>query len=185
MEYLFGLVFTLFKIAIQASVYATVARWLARQADARLVDNVLVRASRQGRQFWRRSFAVAYGALFVFLCTYWGNRGLGSARIPLGHGEAIEEIDTEAYFEASAPFRETNEQWVNEFQIADDTLCGQAGDKSYFIYNLATKAHQLFGDAQEYNAYAAPRGLPLSSKFESFGKHYSRYWGGWRFWLLA
>jgi hypothetical protein len=185
MEYLFGFVFKLFKIAIQAALYATAVRWLAQQADARQLNNALVRASRHGRQFWRRSFVVTYVALFLFSCTYWGDHGLGSARLPLGYGEAMEEIDTNAYFEASAPFKlPTDEPWVDKFQVADDILCGQASDKSYFIYNLATKENQLFGDAQEYNAYAIPRGLPASGKLESFWKQYSRFWNGWRFWLL-
>ena len=186
MEYIFGFFFTLFKIAIQASLYATLVRWLAQRADARQVDNALVRASRQSKQFWRRSFMVAYGALFVFSCTYWGDHGTGSARLPLGHGEAMNEVDTEAYFEASVPFKlPTDSPWVSEFKVADEVLCGQASDKSYFIFNLATKENRLFGDAAEYNAYAAPRGLPASSELESFWEQYKRYWGGWRFWLLA
>jgi hypothetical protein len=186
MEYLFGFFFTLFKIGIQASLYATLVRWLARLADARQVDNAFVRASRNRKQFWRRSFIVAYGALFVFSCTYWGDHGTGSDRLPLGHGEAMNEVDTAAYFEASVPFKlPTDSPLVSEFKVADDVLCGQASDKSYFIFNLATKENRLFGDAAAYNAYAAPRGLPASSELESFWQQYKRYWGGWRFWLLA
>lgn len=102
MEYLFGFVFTLFKIAIQAGVYAIAAYWLA---DARQADNALVRASRNGRQFRQRSFAAAYVALFVFSYTYWGDHGLGDHnRLPIGQGETVEEINgTETYFEASSP----------------------------------------------------------------------------------
>jgi hypothetical protein len=186
MKYLFSFVFKLVKIAIQASLYAMAARWLAQQADARQIDNVLVRASRNGRQFWQRSFVVAYVTLFLFSCTYWGDHGLGSARLPLGYSESIEEIDTEAYFEASVPFKlRTDEPWVSEFQVADRILCGQASDKSYFIYNLATKENRLFDNAHEYNVYAIAHGLPASGKLESFWKQYSRYWGGWRFWLLG
>jgi hypothetical protein len=186
MEYLFGFVFKLFKIAIQAGLYATAARWLVQQADTRQIDNVLVRASRNRRQFWQRSFMVAYATLFLFSCTYWGDHGLGSARLPLGYGETMEEFNIAAYFKASVPFKlPTDEPWVSEFQVADGILCGQASDKSYFIYNLATKENRLFGDAQEYDAYAIARGLPASDKLEPFQKHYSRYWGGWRFWLLG
>lgn len=189
MEYLFGFVFKLFKIAIQAGIYALIARWLAQQADARqLLNTAFVRASRNSRQFWQRSFVLAYVTLFLFSCTYWGDHGLGDhCHIPLGHGETMDELNgTEAYFEASIPLKlPTDEPWVNKFQVADDILCGQASDKSYFVYNLATKENQLFADAQEYNAYAIPRGLPASGNLQSFRKQYRRYWGGWRFWLLA
>jgi hypothetical protein len=188
MEYLFGFVFTLFKIAIQASVYAIAAYWLARRADARQVDNALVRASRNGRQFRRRSFAAAYVALFLFSCTYWGDHGLGDyCRLPIGHGEAIEEINgTETYFEASPPLKlSTDQPFIDKFKVADDVLCGQASDKSYFVYNLITKEQQHFADDSAYNAYAVPLGLPPSGELESFWKQYGRYWGGWRFWLLA
>jgi hypothetical protein len=190
MEYLFGFLFTLFKIAIQASLYATAARWLAQRADARQVNNALVRASRHGRQFWQRSFVVAYVALFLFSCTYWGDRGLGdSARIPLGHGEEMSEINgNETSFDGSKPFIVSDmagDQQVDRFQIANEVLCAQAEQKRYFTYNLVTKEHHVFADSLEYSAYAVPRGLPPINEFQSFWKHYKRYWGGWRFWLLA
>ncbi|MGI4761476.1 MAG: hypothetical protein ACRYF0_12250 [Janthinobacterium lividum] len=190
MEYLFGLVFTLFKIAIQASFYATAARWLAQLADARQLDNALVRASRQKRQFWRRGFVVAYAALLLFSCTYWGDHGLGdSARIPLGHGEEMSEINgTETYFTAKAPFTVADmdgAQEITKFQVADEVLCGHAEQTSYFSYNLVTKEHHVFADSIEYNAYAVAHGLPASGELQPFWKHYRRYWGGWRFWLLA
>ena len=46
MEYLFGFICALFKIAIQASLYATTARWLVRLADTQRVNSTLVRTSR-------------------------------------------------------------------------------------------------------------------------------------------
>lgn len=64
-------------------------------------------------------------------------------------------------------------------------LYGQASDKSYFVYNLITKEQQHFADGSAYNAYAVSLGLPPSGELESFWKQYGRYWGGWRFWLLA
>jgi hypothetical protein len=188
MEYLFGFVCTLIKIALQASVYASVLHWLARLADARLVNYPLVRASRDKRRFWRRSFAIAYGGLFLFSCTYWGDHGLGDhARLPIGHGEAIEELNgIETYFEAETPLKvATDQPFIDRFQVAGDVLCGQASDKSYFAYNLITKEQQSFADSLAYSTYATPRGLAPISEFQSFWKQYSRYWGGWRFWLLA
>ena len=189
MEYLFGFVCTLIKIALQASVYAWVVYWLAHWADTRLaLDSALGRASRNRKKFWRRSFAASYGALFLFSCTYWGDHGLGDhARLPIGHGEAIEELNgIETYFEASPRLQvATDQPFIDRFQVAGDVLCGQASDKSFFTYNLATKEQQHFADSSEYDAYARPRGLAPIGEFQSFWKQYGRYWGGWRFWLLA
>lgn len=185
MEYLLGFVFTLFKITIQASCYATAARWLAQLADARQVNNALVRASRLGKQFWRRSFVVAYAALFLFSCTYWGDHGLGdSARVPVGRGEVVEEINGIAtYFEPlSLP---SGAPLITSFQAGNDRLCGLANDGSFFVYDLALGQQHLFADSQEYTNYAAHYGLPAVSEFRSFREQYSRYWSGWRFWLLA
>ena len=185
MEYLFGFVCTLVKIAILASIYATVARWLARLADARQLDNALVRASRNRRPFWRRSFAVAYAALFLFSCTYWGDHGLGDyARLPIGHGETVEEINgMTAYFDSlSLP---SGAPKLTTFQEANGILCGLASDGTFFTYDLSTDQQRLFADGQEYTDYAQQHELPAISEFLSFEQQYNRYWGGWRFWLLA
>ena len=131
---------------------------------------------------------MAYAGLFLFSCTYWGNHGLGdSARIPLGHGEAIEETNgAEAYFDAEVPLQlSTDQPFIAKFQVADDVLCGQANDNSFFVYSLITKEQQHFANEREYNAYAKPRGLAVSGELQSFWKQYGYYWGGWRFWLLA
>ncbi len=53
MEYLFGFAFTLFKIVMQASFYATLARglaWLANTQPVSHVNHAQLWASRQG---WR------------------------------------------------------------------------------------------------------------------------------------
>ncbi|RZK29512.1 MAG: hypothetical protein EOO63_08905 [Hymenobacter sp.] len=184
MEYLAGFIFTLFKIAIQSGLYATAALWLVG------LTSTLKRIGYDGWQIWQRLFVVAYAALFLFSCTYWGDHGLGdSKRLPLGHGEEIVELNgNETSFMGRAPFMVSDmggTQQLNKFQVVDDILCGQAEQTAYFTYNLATKESRVFTDSLTYNAYAAPRGLPPSSEFQSFGKHYIRYWGGWRFWLLA
>ncbi|GAA4501613.1 hypothetical protein GCM10023172_23750 [Hymenobacter ginsengisoli] len=191
MEYLFGFICTLFKIAIQAGLYVTAALWLTGLAARRPTSLVkLKRMGYAGWQLWRRLFVVTYMALFVFSCTYWGDHGLGdSARIPLGHGEEMSELNgTDTYFEPKAPFVISDmggAQQIDKFKVVDDILCGQAEETRYFTYNLVTKQSRVFADSLAYNAYAAPRGLPPSGELESFWKQYSRYWGGWRFWLLA
>lgn len=185
MEYLFGFVFTLLKIALQAAIYATLLRWLARQADTWHLNNTLVRASRNSKQFWRRSFMVAYGSLFLFSCTYWGNHGLGDSEyIPVGHGETVEEIN--GMVASFAPLQlPSGAPIVSRFEVGSGVLCGQAADSSYFAYDLVTKQQRLFADDQEYADYASQHSLPTSGELTSFRTQYARYWNGWRCWLLA
>jgi hypothetical protein len=190
MEYLLALVFTLFKIAIQAGIYATLVGWLLRLVTSQHPTNSLGQATQPSHLLWKCHFVVVYMVLFLFSCTYWGDHGLGdSARLPLGHGEEITELNgTETFFEGRVPFRIADmagAQQVAKFQVTDEILCGQAEETFYFTYNLATKENLVFADAQEYNAYAAPHGLPASSELTPFWQQYKRYWGGWRFWLLA
>lgn len=190
MEYLAGFVFTLFKIAVQAGVYATVLLWLLGRLAAHRPARLVKRINYDGWHLWRILFGGVYAALFLFSCTYWGDHGLGdSARLPLGYGEEMAEINgTETYFTAAVPFKVSDmagAQDIAKFKVANDILCAQAEETHYFAYNLATKENQVFADAQAYNAYAGPRGLPASGELETFWRQYGRYWGGWRCWLLA
>lgn len=190
MEYIVGFVLALFKIALQATAYATILLWIVSLISRKvlIIRNLIVNID--GWEFWQCGFVVVYVGLFLFSLTYWGDHGLGdSVRLPLGYGEEIVELNgTETLFEGKAPFMVSDmggAQSVNRFQVTDETLCGQAERTSYFTYNMATKTSRVFADAQAYSAYAASHGLPPSEDFQPFWKHYQRYWGGWRFWLLA
>jgi hypothetical protein len=177
----------LFKVAIQAYGYATLLRWLVVTAVHKKLISRKLTLNDSGQTLWQRSFVVVYIGLFLFSLTYWGDHGLGdSARLPIGHGEAIAEINgMAAYFEAAAPITlPTDAPLVDKFRVADDVLCGQAGN-TYFTYNLATKQQKLFASSEEYNAHARQHSLPNASELQSFGEVYAQYWGGWRFWLLA
>ncbi|UOQ98934.1 hypothetical protein MUN81_05440 [Hymenobacter sp. 5317J-9] len=184
MEVLVHLVFTVVKISVLASVYAALLLQVAR--FVRTVDpaSPFARASTRPKRFWwRYGFLISVG-LFLYSLTYWGNHGLGDyARIPLGHGEAMEEINgTMAYFE---PVRAIDQSEVVAYQLADDVLCAQADDNLFYTYDLGSNLRQTFPDSTVYNAYAAGHQLPLSRQLRPFSAHYAQYWGGWRFWLLA
>jgi hypothetical protein len=184
MEFLFHFVFTLVKISLQASLYALLLLLLARLYARYDADSSVARICRNASRFWWGSGAMVSGVLFLYSLTYWGDHGLGDyARIPLGCDAAIEQINgTMAYFE---PVATMDQPEVVAYQLADDILCAQADDTSYFIYDLSFRRYQTFIGRPAYDAYAHSHGLPLASRFESFHKHYHRYWGGWRFWLLA
>jgi hypothetical protein len=188
MEYLFSLIFTIVKVLLQASAYATLLLILAKMYAKFSPNSKVAQLASNGRRFRRLSGLIVLLGLFFIANTPWGDHGLGDyARIPLGNGEIIEQINgMEAYFQAEAPLKlSTDQPFIDSFAVAGDVLCGKASDKSFFTYDLATKQQRIFADSQEYTAYANEHALPAITDFKSFDKHYHDYWGGWRFWLLA
>ncbi|MGY3089167.1 hypothetical protein ACVWYF_002207 [Hymenobacter sp. UYAg731] len=184
MEYLFGLIFTLLKVAIQASVYATLLLILIRMWAGFSPDSGLAKFASNGKQVWWRSGLAASLALCLIANTPWGNHGLGDyARIPLGHDLAMEQMNgTMTYF---GPVTTIDQPEIISYQVANDVLCAKADKNLYFTYDLGLKRYRTFADSTEYNSTAKNLGLPTTSQFESFHRHYARHWGGWRFWLLA
>lgn len=186
---LIGLIFTLVKAFVQASIYATLLFALARLRSRFAPNSWLAKSSSNGKQFWWRSVFAASTALFLLANTPWGNHGLGGdyARIPLGHGLAMEEINGHtAYFEPVSITEQSEViSEIVSYQVSDDLLCARMNGNRFFTYNLATKHYQPFTDSISYNSVAKNLGLPTTTQFESFNKHYIRYWKGWRFWLLA
>ncbi|RTQ45926.1 hypothetical protein EJV47_24155 [Hymenobacter gummosus] len=188
MEFLFGFVFTLIKISLQAAVYATLLLGLALGLTRIWPASWLARRAQRPWQLWQSTCLLLAGLLFAFSFTYWGSHGLGDySRIPLGHSEAVEENNgLDAYFEPSVPVDRPGDQaHLANFQVAAEVLCAAYDDGSYFTYDLASKDYQTFATGADYNAHARRRGLPLAEQFEPFSAHYRRFWGGWRFWLLA
>ncbi len=184
MEYTFGLLFTLLKVAVQASVYATLILVLTRIWAGFSPDSELAKYSSNGKKLLWRSGLAAAVTLFLIANTHWGDHGLGDyARIPLGHDLAMEQINgTMAYFE---PITTIDQPEIISYQFANDVLCAKADENRYFTYDLDLKRYRTFSDSTAYNLTAKNLGLPTTSQFESFHRHYARYWGGWRFWLLA
>ncbi|GAB3289781.1 hypothetical protein ACFQT0_08910 [Hymenobacter humi] len=184
MEYLFGLIFTLLKVSLQASVYATLLLSLARVTAAFAPTSWLAKSSANSKRFWWRSGFAASIVLFLIANTRWGDHGLGDySRIPLGHGLAMEQINgTMVYFE---PVTTRDHEEIISYKVADDALYAKANDNLYFTYDLQTKRYQTFDDSTAYNSNARNLDWPTSSQFQSFHRHYAQYWGGWRFWLLA
>lgn len=188
MEYLFGLLFSILKVLIQASAYAALLLILARMYAGFSPNSKVAKLASNGRRFRRLSGLIALIALFFIANTPWGDHGLGDyARIPIGNGEIIEQINgMEAYFQAEVPLElSTDQPFIDSFELANDVLCGKASDESFFTYDLVTKQQRIFADSQEYTAYASQHALPVVADFKSFDKQYHDYWGGWRFWLLA
>ena len=187
MEYLFGLVSTLLKVAVQASVYAVLLLMLAKAWVSYSPDSALARFASDSKRVWWQGALAASLVLCFFANTPWGNHGLGDyARIPLSHGLAMERTNTTAYFEPVSVIEQSDViTEIVSYQVSNDVLCAKMNDNRYFAYNLTTARYQDFADSTAYTTAARNSGLPAVTQFESFHKHYARYWGGWRFWLLA
>ncbi|MFT6499952.1 MAG: hypothetical protein ACJASQ_000059 [Crocinitomicaceae bacterium] len=123
--------------------------------------------------------------------TYWGDHGLGdSARIPIGYGEEIEQINGVSTFIEPQNYR-YGVLTVESFARIDNVICGKTlispvdRPDPYFVWNLSENKVRFFKNKKAYRDYAKTHSYPSEAEFESFRDHYKRYWGGWRFWLLA
>jgi hypothetical protein len=191
MEFLFAGILTCFKVAIQSSIYAAIVLFLARTIGIYRPDSLVDRVSHSQKRFWRNlCFFFAAGLIWQYN-TYWGEHGLGdSARIPLGYGEAIEEINNmDAYFEPIGKFPGERDMYgpllIDRFQVDADILCLKLLNNTYCVYDLRLKIFVLLNNAEKYNNYARQHNLSRADELQSFRQQYGKYWSGWRFWLLA
>lgn len=184
---LFHLLFTLIKIAILACLYATLTLVAFRIIGHDKPQSWFYRVSRRKWRLWFRSgFFISVG-LFVFMCTHFGNHGFGdSARVPVGHGRAIQEIDgVRAYIQE----QDIAMLQVDRFAVTDDYVYGLTGDfnenyeGNFFVYDLDNNTVRTFSD-QKYLSFLKAKGLETNPEYKDFRYYYRQYWGGWRFWLL-
>jgi len=124
--------------------------------------------------------------------TYYGNHGLGdSARIPIGHGLTVKNINWNEY--GHVENINTSDNFpieMTKFIVVDDKLIGNLSSwfysfkNSYFVYDMTKKELTEFYSKKEYNAFASQNDLPLTNELRTFEQNYRDYWSGWRFWLL-
>ena len=189
MEALFHLVFTIVKLAILGSIYATLVTLLARGLARLKPGGWTDRISQQKRRFWFGAGALASFGLVVFSITHWGNHGLGDyARIPMHHGRSIGQIDgTFAYLEDVEHGH--GSVGVSQFATTPDHVVGLTEDtpvddfEPFFVWNLKTNELQLF-ESTAFAAYCVENDLPPPNTYASFNDHYANYWHSRRFWLL-
>ncbi|HTF20688.1 MAG TPA: hypothetical protein VK658_21595 [Chryseolinea sp.] len=175
-------IFTIFKIAIQASLYATIILFLCRFvykiANSRLLDRMLV----EKWKFWWRTMLVISFGLFFYFFSYWGDHGLGDgARIPIGHHQDIRNGDgVWTYFRTS----DHRQRHIYNFEVRNDKIFAEQDDMKYLIFDLKSLELLEFRNKEEYEVFAKKNKLPMTRSFRDFHAHYKAYWSGWRFWLL-
>ncbi|MGH1337722.1 MAG: hypothetical protein ACRBFS_16500 [Aureispira sp.] len=123
--------------------------------------------------------------LFFFSFSYWGNHGMGdSARVPIGYGQAMNNIDGQwTYFHLNEN-REQPMIRVEKFAVQEHQLSILQEDGQYLVIHLQTLERNSYSNRATYNRFADNNNLANSSAFKDFSTHYQAYWKGWRFYLL-
>ena len=114
--------FTLFKIAMLASLYATIILLiliiLNKSINSSLLKNWM---NRKLLIWWLNGFIVSVGLLF-FSLSYWGNHGFGdSSRIPIGDNQTIHSIDGISYFNPT----QGGQELINTYSIKNNHICAK------------------------------------------------------------
>lgn len=120
--------------------------------------------------------------------TYYGNHGLGdNARVPVGHFKVVKQINgTSTYLQNS----KGDQLGISNFVFDNDNLYAETGDEfgggngSYVIWNLRTDNWTYYGTKEDYLSVAKQMNYPEPERFKDFFEQYSKYWNGWRFFLL-
>ena len=184
MEVLFHFIFELVKIGVLASIYAAILLFVFARINKSNSESWFQKITANKKKFWFVSGAIISILLFVWMFTYWGNHGLGdSARIPIGHGKEIEQINGNWSF-ISPNGHEYEMFTIQSFAVKDNFCVGETEQNSYYIWNLETNDVETIKTLKEYQVKAENLNLPNLHEFKSFWDGYQKYWGGWKFWFL-
>ena len=186
---LFHLVFELIKISILGSIYASLILIVFRIIANYKPNSWFAKVSKKKFRLWLSSGFCISIFLFFFMFSHFGDHGLGdSARIPIAHGKAIQEVDgMQAYIQDEGPISMIE---IDRFKITDDFVYGfisrgnENYDGSYFVYDLATNSVKTFEEESDYINFLKAKNLDENTEYKDFGYYYVHYWNGWRFWLL-
>jgi hypothetical protein len=191
MEALFHLIFELFKIVVLASVYSFIIFYFLHTLGRYFPGSWFYSVSQKKLRLWFLSCLVISIILFAFMFSYWGNHGLGdSARIPLGNGKAVEQINGAMTYITPTGY-ESETLTIDEFAVTKKYLFAKVTDaktvptvKEIAVWNLKTNGVEFLEHYSDIEIYKTKNKITEQLIFQSFGNHYASYWGGWRFWLL-
>lgn len=191
MEVLFHFLFELVKIAILAAIYAALTTVLLGTLGKYKPGSWFDRISKKKMRLWFMSGLTISCLLFVFMFSYWGNHGLGdSASIPIGHGKTVDQINGSMTYITPAGY-EMETLDIIEFTTTDEFLFAKlssnrpaATNKEIAIWNLKTNQVEFLDHYSDLEIFKNKNNIQAQLAFQDFQAHYSKYWDGWRFWLL-
>lgn len=186
---LIHLIFELIKISILSSIYASLLLLIFKIIANYKPNSWFDKISKKKLKLWLSSGFYIFTLLFFFMFSHFGDHGLGdSARIPIGHGKAIQEVDgIQAYIQDEGPISMIE---IDRFKITDDFVYGfisngnENYEGSYFVYDLMNNSIKTFEEESDYLNLLKTKKLDGNTEYKDFGYYYGQYWNGWRFWLL-
>lgn len=192
MESLFHLIFVLIKIILLASIYSALILFLFIIVKKLKPNSWIEKIDTNRKKFWIKTAKIISILLFIWMHTYWGNHGLGdSARIPIGKGYAIENINWNEYaYLNKVKTSDGIDLEMTKFKVKDCVLIGNLDswfhnfENQYFAFDLNTSKLVEFKNHKEYNEYVTKKDLPSVENLDEFTTNYREYWSGWKFWLL-
>ena len=188
MEALSHFIFVLTKIVILASIYAGLLLFLFRNIYISNPENWFQRITANRKPFLCISGAIISILLFIWMFTYWGNHGFGdSARIPIGYGIAIENINWSDHgYISNVEVLAGRRLEMTKFKVNGGTLVGNLDSwfdsyqNQYFSLDLESRKLTEFKYESDFNHFAGLNSLPKANELESFEENYRNYWSGWR-----
>ncbi|QZK89821.1 hypothetical protein K5V07_04695 [Flavobacterium sp. CHNK8] len=186
---LFHLVFELLKISILSCIYASLILVVFKIIANHNPNSWFDKVSKKKFKLWFLSGLYISIFLFFFMFSHFGDHGLGdSARIPIGHGKAIQEVDgMQAYIQDEGPI---NMIEIDSFKITADFVYGYISkgnenyEGSYFVYDLANNSVETFEKESDFINLLKTHDLDENTDYKDFNYYYGQHWNGWRFWLL-
>jgi hypothetical protein len=184
---LFGLIALTIKIAILATVYASLTLLLLYIVSKSTTRKWLDRLISKKILTWFGTGFVYTVALFIYAFSYWGYSGLGDySCIPIGNGFVVGSIDAleSSWFEPDRVKYSRQADIIN-FAIKGNTVCGEfTGFNSsdckncFIVFDTKTEKIFEFHSPEEYSAFATKNNLPQHDQYKSFIENYREYWGG-------
>lgn len=191
MEALFHLVFEFFKIVVLASFYSFIIFYFLHTLGRYFPGSWFYSVSKKKIRLWFLSYLAISLLLFAFMFSYWGDHGLGDgSRIPLGNGKSVSQINGTMTYITPAGY-ESGTLTVDEFAVTKKYLFAKVTDartvpsvKEIAVWNLKTNDLEFLEHYSDIEIFKTKNKITDQLIFQSFGDHYTTYWGGWRFWLL-
>lgn len=186
---IFHLIFELIKISILSCIYASLILLIFKIIANYKPNSWFERVSKKKLKLWFSSVIYISIFLFFFMFTHFGDHGLGdSARIPIGHWKAIQEVDgMQAYIQDEGPISMIE---IDRFKITDDFVYGfisegnENYEGTYFVYDLVNNSVKTFGEERDFINLLKTKNLDKNLDYKDFSSYYIEYWNGWRFWFL-
>ena len=186
---LFHFIFELIKISLLSFIYASLTLLVFKIIAHYKPNSWFDKLSRKKLKLWLLSGLLISVFLFFFMFSYFGDHGLGdSARVPIGHWKAIQEVDGEqAYIQDEGPIAMIE---IGKFTITENFVYGLKSDTNgnyngnYFVYDLVNNSIKTFQQENEYINFLEENKLDKKPNYKDFNYYYGKYWHGWRFWLL-